>query len=598
MTIIDNTKDPACPYRFIPTPVFRTEYERQKYWSEEKQKWREGHSDLTGMHYYYLSQCKIKDADGAPTRPIFRDVDMWVFEAIAKGISIEYDVGVIKRREFGLTSIGAGCLPNYFMRVYPGSTSLMTSCDKPRIFRAFEDKTAFVYDRLHDDIRPKEMNRNQTKESVYLKVQIKEKLEDGDIDIRESDFFCSETTKNPNAFSSSRCKYAFFDEFPLHTNRKAVLTSTRPCFMRGTKKNGFLLWGGTVEHGIANETLSELRSIVADSENSRTLIFFVEPWMGLEQFMSPNGWSNKEKGMEWVNREIERYSKMEDKTDLLAFKKNYPRSLEEALEMSDEGIFPQEVVAKINEQNKRLMIEQPPVARYDIEGGVAQINQSKGKFYILSHPEKGKTYIAGTDPIPFSNNDINDGSEYALAIKCRDTDTYVAFYSERNMNADVVTMNSIKLQDYYGGAKTMLERNVGGVILEKYKDFGRYHDLLADKPSSLGIKFSDNRITKGYYKNDKMAQRGNELLIKYLLHHTENIFFKRILEELGDYLIKNTDLIDAIVACEIYDANMVRKNAASIKRPVEREIQVVVRDASGKTRIEWKKVSISQDDIK
>jgi len=593
MEIIDNTKDKPCPYKFVPTPVFMNPYDEQKYWDEENRRWREGFNGLTGKHYFYLSQCKIKSGtDGSLIRPVFRDVDMWVFEAIDKAISMQYDLGVIKRREFGLTSIGAGCLPNYFMRLYPGSTSIITSCDKPRIFAAFNDKTAIVYDNLYDKIRPKEVNRNQTKDHVYLKTKMKVRNTEGELEVRESEIYCSETVMKPSAFSSKRCIYGFYDEFPLHEKREELIASSNACFMQGTERTGFLLWGGTVEHGIKNETLSELRGIVADSKNSKTLIMFIEAWMGLKKFMSPNGWSDKEAGTRWVEQELERLDKLESKTQYLAFKKNYPLRIEDSLEMSDEGMFPPEVVAKINEQQKRIMNEPPPVANYDIESGLAKPSP-KGKFVILSHPQKGYTYIAGTDPIPFANNNINDGSDYAMAIKCRETDTYVAYYAERNMNSDIVVMNSIKLQDYFCGAKTMLERNVGGVVLEKYKDFGRI-DLLADKPSSLGIKFSDAKITKGYYKNDKMAQRGNELLIKYLLHHADTIFFKRMLDELGDYLVKNTDLIDAVLACEIYDANIVRKNAKAVAVRTEKEIPYVIRDSNGVTRTVWKKVQIQR----
>lgn len=595
MEIIDNTKDHACPYRYSPPPMFRTTYEEQKYWEEEKEKWVNGYNGLTGKHYFYLSQCKIKDGThGALIRPIFRDVDMWIFEAIDKAISIQYDLGVIKRREVGLTSIGAGCLPNYFMRLYPGSTSIITSCDKPRIFAAFNDKTMIVYDNLNEKIRPSKVNRNQTKDHVYLKTLMRIKSAAGELEDRESEIYCSETVSNPSAFSSKRCAYGFYDEFPLHPAREALIASSSSCFMKGTERTGFLLWGGTVEQGIKNETLSELRGIVADSKNSKTLILFVEAWMGLDKFMSPNGWSNREAGTRWVEQELERLDKLESKTLFLAFKKNYPLKLEDALEMSDEGIFPPEVVAKINEQQKKIMNEPPPVATYSIEGGLAVPDSVKGKFIILEHPKKGFTYISGTDPIPFANNDINDGSEYAICIKCRETDTYVAFYAERNMNSDVVVSNSIRLQEYYFGAKTMLERNVGGVVLEKYKDFGRT-DLLADKPSSLGIKFADARMTKGYFKNDKMAQRGNELLIKYLIHHADTIYFKRLLDELGEYLIKNTDLLDAVVACEIYDANIVRKNKSAVAPKTEKEIPVVIRDPiTGRTEIKWKKVQISK----
>ncbi len=595
MEIIDNTKDPACPYRYTPIPVFRTTYEQQAYLAEEKRRWLEGYNGLTGKHYFYLSQCKIKHGtSGAFIRPYFRDVDMWMFEAIDKAISMNYDLGIIKRREIGLTSVGAGCLPNYYMRVYPGSTSIMTSCDKPRIFRAFEDKTAIVYDNLHDDIKPIEVRRNQTKESVYLKTRMKVRLDSGEIEVRESDIFCSETVKNPSAFSSIRCKYGFYDEFPLHTNRENLLSSSRSCFMEGTKRTGFLLWGGTVEEGIKNETLTELKKIIADSKNSETLIFFVEAWMGLQEFMSPNGWSNKEKGVEWVEKKREQLLKLDSKVEYLAFKKNYPLTIDEAVEIGNDGTLPPEVVAKLNEQQKRIMNEPPPITNYDIEGGIAKPNPIKGKFVILAHPQKGFTYIAGTDPIPFGDNNLSDGSDYAIAIKCRETDTYVAYYMERNMNSDLVVSNSIALQDYYFGAKTMLEMNMGGVTLKTYEDLGR-KDLLADKPSSLGIKFANAKNTKGYFKNDKMAQMGNNLLIKYLIHHSDNIWFMKLIEELGKYLVGNTDLLDAVIGCEIYDANMVSKNKKSAAPRTEKEIPVVIRDPiTGRTEIKWKKVQISK----
>lgn len=596
LTIIDKIKPKVVPYTFVPTPTFRNTYEKEKYWAGEKVKWVEGIPDITGKHYFYMSQGHIKDIDGNIFPPWYRDVDQWMFELIDKAEAMEYDAGIIKRREIGLTSIGAGCLPNYTMKVYPGTTSIMTSCDKKRIYKMFFDKTAVFYDGMHKDIRPIKKKRSEREENVNLIVKVRTKLDNGETVTKLSDILCSETVKNPTAFSTVRCKYGFYDEFPLHKNRTKLLASSRPCFMKSEKKAGLLLWGGTVEKGISIETLQALRNIVADAKNSETLIFFVEPWMGFIMHEGGN-YSDKKKGIEHIEKKRERLYKLSDKEEYYAYIKNFPLSLEEALESTATGVFPPEITDKINQQNRIIIQTPPPVANHKLikypEGKIVAKPNIEGKFIILSQPEKGITYIGGIDPIPFNDANLADGSEHCIAIKDYDHDTYVAYYAERNFSADIIATNSILLQDYYFGAPAMLERNMGGALKEKYKEYGRM-ELLSDKPMSLGIKFVDKNMVKGWFKNPKTSAKGNEYLIKYLLHHTENIWFERLIKELEEYLTgKNTDLLDAVISCEILDANMTRRNAKKMKVRRVREIPQIVRDPStGATKIVMKKIYV------
>ncbi len=235
------------PYTYTPVPNFITIYDKDKYWDLEKKKCLEGYNDLTGKHFFYLSQCKIKDGtSGNLIRPSFRDCDQQLFEAIDLAEKKKFELGVIKRREVGLTSIGGGCLPIYYMRFHPGSLSLITSCDKPRIFRIAEDKTFVVFDNLHKDLASNfiETNRNQTRSNVGLKTSIKVLNDEGNLESRYSEIFCSETVLNPKAFSSARAKYGFFDELMLHPRREELISSSDPCFRQGIEKTGFLLWGG------------------------------------------------------------------------------------------------------------------------------------------------------------------------------------------------------------------------------------------------------------------------------------------------------------------------------------------------------------------
>ncbi len=594
ITVIDKTKLPAIPYTFIPTPSFKNEYERKKYWDLELKKWIEGIPGITGRHYFYMSQGHIKDINGNIFPPWYRDVDQWMFETIDKAETMGYDAGIIKRREVGLTSIGAGCLPIYTMRVYPGTTTIMTSCDKTRIFKMFFDKTAVFYDRMHTDIRPEQQKRSERKESVDLIASVEYTDDDGEIKTKDSHIFCSETVKTPTAFSTTRCKFGFYDEFPLHKNRKKLLASSGPCYMMGAKKEGLLLWGGTVEKGISIETLQALREIVADAKLSETLIFFVEPWMGL---IMKGGYSDKKAGLEHIEKKRERLLKMADKTEYYAYVKNFPLSLDEALESTATGTLPAEITDMLNQQNRIIIQTPPPVMTHKLirhpDEKIVAKPHIDGKFTILSHPEKGIKYIAGIDPIPFNDAELASGSDYCIVIKDYDHDTYVAYYAERSLNADSIVTNSILLQEYYFDALAMLERNQGGTIKEKYKEYGKM-DLLADKPTSLGIKFVDKNMKKGWYKNDKTGARGNEYFIKYLLHHTNNIWFKRFINETEHYLTTvNTDLLDAVICCEILDTNMSRIDKVKTKIRRVKEVPQMIRDpATGKTKYVMKKIYV------
>lgn len=589
LTIIDNIKPKSAAFVYTPPPTFKTKLEEQRYWAQEKVRWLEGHAGLTGYHYFYLTQCKIKIGNsGQVDRPVWRDCDQWILEDFAKARELHYDHGLISRREIGKTSIGGGLLPNYFMRVHPGSTSLLTSCDKPRIFRMFTDKTLAVYENMDKSLRGKILNKNQTKNEVYLKVQMPFRNKYGEAESAASDIFCSETVENPSAFSSVRAIYGYYDEFPLHKRGNELLTSSDPCYRDGIDKTGTVMWAGTVEDKVDMESLKRLRKIVGDSKESNTVLTFAPFWWGLSQF-SVNGHSDKKKAEIWREKELERLSKLEDKMQLRAFQKNYPATLEEALDTAVEGNLPPECMAIIGEQRKRIMTEKPPVMTHRLEqnedGTIEAIPDKTGKFYILTQPTDGRTYSAGIDPIPHADNDMGKGSEHAIIITENETMTPVAYYAERNPHSHIVNKNSILLQKYYKDAPAMLEKNVGGTLIADYKNNG-YGDLLAKRPTSLGINFTQ-KSGVGFHKNNWLGARENEYLVKYIMENGENIWFQRLIDELEDFLIGNTDLLDAFQANLVYIENKVQKTLKATKKPVMREIRVIKRDAMGRTYEAW-----------
>jgi hypothetical protein len=587
MTIIDKTESPAPMYVRHEKPTFRTTLERDRYWAEEMRRWKEGYNGLTGPEYFYFQEVIIRDAEGALIRPYWRDCDHLIFDAIDKCINNEKDLFVMKRREIGLSTVFGGAMPMYFSLMFPGSTSLVTSADSKRIKELFSEKTTAAWQYLDEDIKPARARTNQQGFMLFATEDRKTKTFSG----LQSKIVGSETVDNPASFEAYRAKYCFLDELFLHPRSNDVRNSVARCLMKGTKKVGLLCMGGTA--GIANtKGMGEAKSLYKDAKHKGILTLFLRGTLGLKEF-SINGHSDEKAAEEWILKRREKLDKAQDKTDYYKFVSDYPLDENEVLSINTESVLPKEVMMGVMKQKIYIMNNPPPVFPYDLmrmeDGTIKAESNRKGKFLILEHPDPASKYCSGTDPIPFNDSDLADGSDFCISIKKRDAETYVAYYAERSLDADLIVDNAILLQDYYNQTPTMLERNVGGVVYQKYKDLERL-PLLSSKPTSLGIKFEDSRTTKGYYKNDRTSARGNDFLIKYLLKHTDKLFFMRQIEELEKFLVGNTDLVDSMIACEFQDQDMMKKEAKKYVRPEYRLIPTITRGPDGSTRVEQKKV--------
>ncbi len=329
--IIDKNKN--CPILLHkPKPLFITEYDRDKYWALEKKKWIEGIDGIPGTLYHYIQEQWIKDRNsGQLLRPICRDSDLIIHERIAESRRKKRVLGIIKGRGAGLSSIG-GALTNYFIRCYPGSTSLITSKEQSAISTFFTEKIMIPFNNYDSDIRPTIINKNETRSSVYLRAQVKFRKENDEVGIAESKVICRETTDKPSsatAFSGEGAIFGFYDELPLHKRRSELIKSSISCYRNSltNEMDGFLLFGGSCEENLSNEDLAEFQTLVNDADMWNADILFIPFWMG--KFMDKNGFSDEKKGMQWWEKEAEKLSKAEDKTLLVAHKKNNHTSNEE-----------------------------------------------------------------------------------------------------------------------------------------------------------------------------------------------------------------------------------------------------------------------------
>ncbi len=569
MIIIDSTKQSPKWIAPVKPTTFKTTLDRQKYWAEEKRRWREGYGDghahLCGMHYFYLTQGSLKDgSDGTIIRPKYRDSDEFIISPLHDAFwNLKNHVGLVKRREIGSTSIGAGMLPAYSMRMFPSSTFGLTSCDNDRIAKAYYDKTMVYLDEMDIDIKPKKEKSNETKQNIYLRLEWMANENEQSV-LRYSDLFAKETTATEGAakgFSGTRMRAAYYDEFPLHRRKKQLLNSSTSCFMRGAEQSGLLFWGGTVEEGITPEQIQELQQLVQDSEFLNFNIIFAPAWWGL--FMDENGVSDEKKGVEWVMRERERLDKIEDKSFLKAFIKNYPLSLDEIFELGKGSRWDDYAIEKINHQVKTLVKERPPISGYElienVSGEINAVPKKDSTLKILEHPQQGVKYILAVDATQSTDNTsgAKGNSKFAICVmkgihpQAELEFAPVATLIERPKDFDAMFEKGIRLLKYYnqhGLAKICGELNAtGGVFAELItkKGLGRCHISRKD----LNKKGFVDTKKLWYYRVDATIDWQFLHANNYFKKYAEHVKFLEILYDAQKPADANTDILDAFLGC-------------------------------------------------
>ena len=238
--------------------------------------WHEGKFGLTGIHYFALTQCMIKDARGFRKRPIWRDVDELIYEAYINARNTNHDLFVTKRREIGLSLIFGGVAPMWIALTNPGSTSLITSADKTRLETLFKEKTRIIYDNLNPYIKPDIIS---TRQVGYLHMGVKDQ-KTGEISGLDSQIITRETQDTPTALEAYRAMHVLIDECMLHSKADQVYKSAQ-----ASVKSGFIKVAPIVIGGSAGESTSVGQKLAnnlwKNAENLNLLTVFLPGNMGI-----------------------------------------------------------------------------------------------------------------------------------------------------------------------------------------------------------------------------------------------------------------------------------------------------------------------------
>ena len=615
--IIINGKSKPPKFVYEGKPKGMSKAEEAKWWLQEQERWVEGHAGLKGLHYFYLTQVKIKQPRGNLILPWWREVDEFVIDEYYEATRLGLDICIYKRRGIGLSALFGAGVPLWKAMTEPGSTSLLTSNNRSKTEKLFNEKLAVAYAGLDEWIRPEKKSQRLT---GYMTIDIKDNTgltsgNNSNILARQT----SDSRKDAANFESERANHAFIDELFLHDYASEVRQSIQACLQDDFEKIAPVVFGGSA--GIVSDDgikEAELMWKNASEMNVRTV--FIPGTRGVSRApeydekgnqtgrlynFCPNGWDDKEGAAEWISKRREYLDRSDDKRDLIGFIKSYPTEINDIFDMNNVGIIPEDILPKINAQKKRIIATPRPVNTYTLteQGGrVVAIADPKGMFTILEHPVQGEEYRAGTDPIPMVDTDgmdtkkaLSSGkrSVHSTIVKRPSTQEYVAYYQRRTNDPITIYQETMMLQRYYNDCKNMIERNEGRVLIDQYRQGGAWA-YLASQPIITGAKSFDRKAAKGFHKDRWNRDTIYNFFFEYLRTHSDKIWMLEIINQLPDFHVNNTDLLDALVSCELYDRDEYKKSNRRVSVKYK-EVSYITTDESGRRVTKWQKIPIFEN---
>ena len=274
-----------------------------------------------------------------------------------------------------------------------------------------------------------------------------------------------------------------------------------------------------------------------------------------------NGHSNHEKAREEILRRRDELARLDDKSQLNAYIKNNPLSIEEIFEFGAGGQFDEDTIESINHQLRELpKIKDKPVPHKIIVTGthVQADPASESPIEILEHPKDGVDYIVGIDGIGTSDlTSSNSGnSKYAVVVtKGLDPVSELQFapiasYLERPRTIEKAHQQAIKLikhYNQYGRCKVMAELNQGTeALLTMMINEGLSSTVMMRK--DLNKKGWVDLKKPWFYRAEQILKWQIEAANTYFKKYSHMVLFKDLLIDATKGINENTDLLDAFEA--------------------------------------------------
>jgi hypothetical protein len=564
MIAIHDKSNPKPFFTRIPTPTsFKTTVDEKKYWEKQKKYWIDGYnSDINGMLYFYAQEVKLKDRiKGKIFYPTVRDADILIFNELKRSLDERTSPFVVKGRGVGLSSIGMN-LPLYFFRVYPNSKCIATSKDKQTLAQLYNDKTMVAYEEMNESIRPDLIGKNQTSNQSYLKVGMNYVDDDKKTKYGISEFLCRETQeseKSTTNFSGSGAIYGFADEAPLMPRFFNFFSSAIECFTDHSKNRleGLLLSGGTVEDSIPVESIQRLSDIWNVAKIMNINPIFIPATYGKHM---TNGHSDHKKAEEEILKKRDDLDKLEDKSQLNAYIKNNPLTIEDIFSFKGSGMFDDYALQVISKQRKDAVSKSIPFYHIYKHNNTYEADPTdKGFTKILEHPKPNVEYIVGYDGIMTSEltSSAKNNSKLSVTVmKGIDPQSELQFcpvaaYLERPKTIEFGNENTVRILKYYnkyGKAKIIGEVNAAGEHLIQMVINSGMRNCILYRRDLNKTGWVDTK-QPWYYRNDKILNWQIEAANIYFKKYGHMVWFDDILKDAQKLKSENKDSLDSFMAC-------------------------------------------------
>tara|TARA_R110001632_G_scaffold115208_1_gene226659 strand:+ start:7486 stop:9453 length:1968 start_codon:yes stop_codon:yes gene_type:complete len=546
--------------------------------TEQRRRWVVGCDGLSGIHYFYLTQVKIKDSDGNMIRPMWRDVDTTTLDTFLECLNDEIDFYVFKRREIGLSSIFGGLIPLWISIVYTGSTSLMTSADLTRVNDLLANKFVAQHTALEDWVQSKRKTYDTKKGHVKLGEIDEDGKETGNV----AEVVCRQTSQDKKDITNlegARAKYAFLDELFLHPYPEEVRGSVESCLMKGLARTGIMVAGGSAG-SVSRLGLKQARAIWDSAVHGAVKCMFISGALGITEAtirddkgkkistenFCVNGWSDEARATAYIMWQRAILDLNPDKRQLNSFIKRYPITIDEVFQSDEVGVIPKDVADRIPEQELELRNNPRNLRTIKVinrDGIMSYVNDPKGAWLISEEPIANEIYIAGSDCIPSLSTkeesvldpEDTDRSMHCTMIKRVSTNSYVAMYMRRTSNSDLIYEEVSDGQKLYNHCQNMIERNSAAVFVDRY-GLDKNLKALAYQPTWIGAKGYKRGTVRGIFKDSHNTERIYNAGFSYFRENMQNVDFPRVLDQLRVFGTANTDVIDAIFMCEVFHRGM------------------------------------------
>ena len=572
LTIIDKTLPPSPKYVWEPTPTSFTSFEKEKYyWDTQKERWLEGYKVkgkpyLNPFHYFFLQETMVLDEFTHKwIHPNWRDVDEDMFDAHYLATQQKSNYMVLKYTGVGLTTLQ--CSIGMQTALLNECVIGFTSADKDKLANLISDKLKPLHEKLNPQFRP-DTPINNKRELQFGEVSNKKGSR---LVVSGSRFLMLNTMEKANAFSSVRLGHGFIDEGFEHPKINSTYKSFDARSTTSGVKTGTVCLGGTsgLKEAVGMQGMAEL---YADSKALNLGIVWIPAWKGYAT-TTVNGHSDEKAATDIILRKRDEYAAMNDQSHLLQFIKEFPLTVEEVFDKSQGHVFAPAIMQVVQRQKLYLSTNKVPLSTGSIvekaNGEIKFEPFSEGKIQIYKFPSqeyqfKKQPYAAGTDPIPFVQNET-EGSNFAFILMDRFTKEIVCRYVDRSVNGEEITENCILLQKMYFNAKNLIEDTRGSFSIAYYIKTGNKH-LLSKRPVFLNTKYSKAQHEKwGIHSNGSVPEIAKNGLGKYVHGYGGTIMFPTILTDIENFGTANTDEADALKYCLL--------NIAEIERLIKTENQ-------------------------